>query len=553
MPTVLVDGIEVAIGEKERLNGIQAAERAGVDIPYYCWHPGLSVVASCRMCLVEVGKKDEKTGKVAMQPRLVPACQTPATEGTVFVTASEKVKQSRAMVEEDLLLRHPVDCPICDKAGECTLQDFHFEYGQKERRADIKPFSSRRRSLGDTVTLFVDRCVMCSRCVRFTREISGTSELMVINRGAHEEIDVFRNDAGEAQFPLDNKLSGNVVDLCPVGALGDKDFLYQQRVWFMKSHDNVCAGCSTGCSIKVEENQDRIYRLKPRENPHINQWWMCDEGRYGWKHVHAATRVTQLRRRDKAHYQNIEWSEAIADIDVKLRKAGRLAAVISPHVTVEEAYLLAKYIRGIDSDAALAVGPIRVEGKDERFPNGFTIRAEKCPNRKGVEAVVAKLSGSLLDWGDFLGRVESESFGAVWIVGGYPAAWNDAAVAEKFAAVKTLIVQDCFASPLWERADFQLPGATFAERDGSYANVNDRLQSFRWAIRPPAGVFTEGQLYWQLLKKPGLYRAKEVLGDIARDIPYFRAALHGVPDVGIDLKVNLIAEPAKPAPTAATA
>ena len=126
---------------------------------------------------------------------LVPACQTPATDGTVFVTNSEKVKQARAMVEEDLLLRHPVDCPICDKAGECTLQDYHFEYGQKERRADIKPFTSRRRSLGDTVTLFVDRCVMCTRCVRFTREISGTSELMVINRGAHEEIDVFRNDA----------------------------------------------------------------------------------------------------------------------------------------------------------------------------------------------------------------------------------------------------------------------------------------------------------------------------------------------------------------------
>jgi NADH-quinone oxidoreductase subunit G len=543
MPTVLVDGIEVAIGEKERLNGIQAAERVGVEIPYYCWHPGLSVVASCRMCLVEVGKKDEKTGKIAMQPRLVPACQTPATEGTVFVTASDKVKQSRAMVEEDLLLRHPVDCPICDKAGECTLQDFHFEYGQNERRADIKPFTSRRRSLGDTVTLFVDRCVMCSRCVRFTREISGTSELMVINRGAHEEIDVFRNDAGDAQFPLDNKLSGNVVDLCPVGALGDKDFLYQQRVWFMKSHDNVCAGCSTGCSVKVEENQDRIYRLKPRENPHINQWWMCDEGRYGWKHVHAANRVTQLRRREKGTYQNIEWPEAVGEIDAKLRKAGRLAAVISPHLTVEEAYLLAKYIRGIDPDAALSVGPIPVEGTDERFPNGFTIRAEKCPNRMGVEAVVARLSGGLLDWGDFLGRVESESFGAVWIAGGYPAGWNDATVVEKFAGVRTLIVQDCFTSPLWERADYQLPGATFAEREGSYVNASDRLQFFRWAIRPPAGVLTEAQLYWQLLKKAGLYRAKDVLGDIAREMPYFRAALHGVPDVGIDLKVNLIAEP----------
>jgi NADH-quinone oxidoreductase subunit G len=541
MASVTVDGIEVPLGDKERLNGIQAAARAGVEIPHYCWHAGLSVVASCRMCLVEAGKKDDKTGKVVMQPRLVPACQTPATDGTIFVTASEKVKNARAMVEEDLLLRHPIDCPICDKAGECTLQDYHFEYGQKERRADIQPFSSRRRSLGDTVTLFVDRCVMCTRCVRFTREISGTSELMVINRGAHEEIDVFRNAAGELQFPLANKLSGNVVDLCPVGALGDKDFLYQQRVWFMKSHDNVCANCSTGCSIKVEENQDRIYRLKPRENPHVNQWWMCDEGRYGWKHVHDESRVRQLRRREKSGYVQLEWSEFAAEIDQKLRKAGKLAAVISPHLTVEEAYLLATYIRSLDAAARLAVGPIPMEGKDEKFPNGFTIRAEKCPNRKGVEAIVARLGGGLLNWGDLLGQVEAEPPDAVWLAGGYHSAWNDDAVAEKFAHVRTLIVQDCFPSPLWNAATYQVPGATFAEREGSYVNAQDRLQSFRWAIRPPAGVRTEGQLYWQLLKRPGLYRASEVLAEVAREIAYFSAAVRGVPEVGVDLKVNQLA------------
>ncbi len=544
MPTVIVNGQEITIGDKERLNGIQVAERAGVDIPRYCWHPGLSVVASCRMCLVESGKKDAATGKIVMQPKVVPACQTPATDGTVFVTNSPKVIEARAMVEEDLLLRHPVDCPICDKAGECSLQDYHFEHGRDQRRADIQPFTSRRRELGDTVTLFVDRCVMCTRCVRFTREISGTSELMVINRGAHEEIDVFRNDAGDLQFPLANKLSGNVVDLCPVGALGDKDFLYQQRVWFMKSHDNVCAGCSTGCSIKVEENQDRIYRLKPRENSHVNQWWMCDEGRYGWKHVHDANRVTQLRRREKTGYTPVEWSHVAGEIDQKLRKAGRLAAVLSPHLTVEEAYLLASYIRSLDSTALLAVGPVPVAGTDETFPNGFTIHAEKCPNRKGVEAIVARLGGSLLNWGDFLGQVEVEAPGAVWLTGGYRTPWNDTATVEKFADVETLIVQDCFVSPLWDRADYQLPSATFAEREGSYVNANDRLQSFKWAIRPPAGVITEGQLYWQLLKKPGLYKASSVLADITREIAYFAAATTGVPDVGVDLKVNKLAEPA---------
>lgn len=542
MPTVIVDGQEIEIGAAERLNGIQAARRAGVEIPHYCWHAGLSVVASCRMCLVEAGKRDPATGKVTMQPRVVPACQTPATPDTVFVTTSDKVKSARAMVEEDLLLRHPVDCPICDKAGECSLQDYHFEHGQGQRRADIQPFTSRRRGLGETVTLFVDRCVMCTRCVRFTREISGTSELMVINRGAHEEIDVFRDAGGEIQFPLDNKLSGNVVDLCPVGALGDKDFLYQQRVWFMKSHDNVCAGCSTGCSIKVEENQDRVYRLKPRENPHINQWWMCDEGRYGWKHVHDANRVTQLARRDGKQHVQLDWSQLMPELDAKLRKAGRLAAVVSPHLTVEEAYLLCTYVRSLDPQAVLAVGPIPVEGKDEKFPTGFTIRAEKCPNRKGVEAVVSRLGGGLLNWGDFLGQVEAGGFGGVWVTGGYRESWHDADVAEKFSGVKLLVVQDCFASPLWDRADYQLPGATFAEREGSYVNATDRLQSFDWAIRPPAGVMVEGRLYWQLLGRPGLYRAKEALAEIAREIVTFSPAAQGVPDVGVDLKVNQLAE-----------
>src|SRR5215510_14083568 len=157
MGIVIVDGIEVEVGDAERLNGIQASASAGVEIPRYCWHPGLTVVASCRMCLVETGTRNKDTGQVSMMPKLVPACQTPAKDGTVFVTNSPQVEKARAMVEEDLLIDHPIDCPICDKAGECYLQDYHFKYGQDERRADVRPFTSRRRDMGPTVTLFVDR------------------------------------------------------------------------------------------------------------------------------------------------------------------------------------------------------------------------------------------------------------------------------------------------------------------------------------------------------------------------------------------------------------
>ena len=309
MAIVIVDGREVEIGDGERLNGIQAAARAGVEVPHYCWHPGLSVVASCRMCLVEIGRRDPQTGQITMAPKLAPACQTPATDGTVFVTNSRKVIDARAMVEEGLLLRHPIDCPICDKAGECLLQDYHFLHGRDQRRADLRPFTSRRRSLGDGVALFVDRCVMCSRCVRFCREVAGESELLISGRGAHAEIEVLPG------FPLSNKLSGNVVDLCPVGALADKDFLYRQRVWFMTRHASVCPGCSTGCSIHVDENQDRIYRLKPRYNLHVNQWWMCDEGRYGWKHVHDEKRLTVPRRRVGDQFVLAEWSDLPEQLD----------------------------------------------------------------------------------------------------------------------------------------------------------------------------------------------------------------------------------------------
>jgi NADH-quinone oxidoreductase subunit G len=546
MATVIVDGKEIQIGDQERLNGIQIAARAGVDIPRYCWHPGLTVVASCRMCLVETGTRDPQTGKISMFPKLVPACQTPAKDGTVFITDSEKIRQSRAMVEEDLLIDHPIDCPICDKAGECLLQDYHFEHGQDERRADIRPFTSRKREMGDTVTLFVDRCVMCTRCVRFCREISGTSELLVINRGSHEEIDVFPG------FPLENKLSGNVVDLCPVGALGDKDFLYRQRVWFMKKHAGVCTGCSTGCSIWTEENQDTVHRLKPRENPHVNQWWMCDEGRYGWHHVHAEHRQRALRRREGGVYVNVEWHSLAGELKKKLAAAGRLAALFSPHLTVEEAYLLAKFIRQIDPEAVLALGPVPVAGEDERFKNGFVIRAEKCPNRRGVEKVIQHFTGGVMTFPEFLNELDQGQIGGVWVTGGYPQPWIDEATAQRFpVGLRQLVVQDLFDSPLWGRATYQIPGGAFPERDGSYVNHADRLQSARWAIRPPAGVWVEGQLYARLLEMPGLYNARRVLSEVAATIPYFSVAGGEVPEHGVDLKINQLAADAAPALTTA--
>jgi NADH-quinone oxidoreductase subunit G len=560
MPVVIVNGQEVEIGADERLNCIEAARRAGVEIPHYCWHPGLSVVASCRMCLIQTGTRDTD-GKVSMVPKLVPGCQTPAKDGTVIVTDSDLVRESRARVEEALLIDHPIDCPICDKAGECLLQDYHFEHGQAERRADLQPFTSRRREVGPTVTLFVDRCIMCTRCVRFTREVSGTSELMVAARGAKEEIDVFPG------FPLDNKLAGNVVDLCPVGALGDKDFLYQQRVWFLRREANVCGGCSAGCSIFTEHNQDTVYRLKPRENPHANKWWICDEGRYGWHHLHDVSRITEATRKTAPGSESVsagagtvamsdcvpvEWSDVVVRLREDLAAAGGLAVAVSPMLTLEEAWMLCAVARSIDPEAFLAVGHVPMSAADETFPGGFTIRAEKCPNRRGVEAIIGLFTSgeaTIPGWEQFLDHVRSGRVTAAWVTAGYPVEppaaeatrhWIDEETAAVFSGLSCLVVQDLFDSPLSRLATWRLPAAGFAERAGTWVNVAHRAQCFERAIRPPAGVWPEGRLYWNMLGRHGLYDPTSVRQQLAESAAF--SALAGeIPAVGVDLRLKQLA------------
>ena len=533
MPKITIDGREIELPDGPRINAIEAAKRAGVEIPHYCYHAGLPVVGSCRMCLIETGNRDAKTGEIRMQPKLVPGCTVPATDGLVIVTANEKVRQARAMVEEDLLLRHPVDCPICDKAGECTLQDYYFRYGQASRRTDVMPFTSRKRDLGD-VELFIDRCVMCSRCVRFCAEVSGTAELMVTNRGAHEEIDVVPG------FPLHNELSGNVVDLCPVGALADKDFLYRQRVWFMRRHRGVCTGCAVGCSIWIEENQDHIYRIKPRDNPHVNKWWICNQGRYGYHHVHDEKRLAAPRLRKDGTTTDLNWNGLPEELKSRLSAAGRLGGVFSPFLSVEEAYLLAKLLRSLDPQAVLAMGPVPKVGEDQKFP-GFVISAEKAPNRRGVEEILGCFMHKVLSLEDFLKEMERSELGGVWVSGGYKEPWIEEPLARRFEKIPLLIVQDLFPSPLSQRATYELPAAASAEREGSYMNRSERLQTSTVAVRPPWGVRAEGGLFWQMLGRKGLYNSRAVLDDLSREVLYFAPAAGPLPETGLDMKINKLA------------
>lgn len=535
--TATVNGHEVALAEGETLNAIQLAQRAGVEIPHYCWHPALSVVASCRMCLVEAGQIGQG-GVLAMQPKLVPACQTPVKPGTVIVTNSEKVKAAQNQVLEFLLLNHPLDCPVCDQAGECKLQDFSFRYGRGySRLKEPKVQKPDKDYIGEQITLFTDRCVMCTRCVRFTREISGTGELQVIQRGAHAEIDIFPGE------PCNNKLAGNTVDICPVGALCSKDFLYKQRVWWLESKESVCPNCSTGCSIHVDQNENAVYRLKPRYNPQAQGHFMCDDGRFGWKYQTSPNRLTHpLVRGDGGGQGPVLWQHVLGAVRNELQEVAEstpasFVAVLSPWMTVEEAYLLASYLKSISSQIRLALGPVRADGEDDRYPKNvhgeaveptkFTIRAEKAPNRRGVEAVLRHFEGRVLtaDWvAAGLGTGEIEG---VYFAGGDPDFAEDANFAAAIATAKVLIVQDILASPASEAADYVLPGGTFMEKDGTFVNHAGLAQTIRRAVRGPEEARPDGRILWDLAGRPGLFHAANLRKEIAATVPELRALAAG--------------------------
>jgi NADH-quinone oxidoreductase subunit G len=531
MTTVYINDKPVQIGDQERLNAIQAARRAGVEIPHYCWHPALTVVASCRMCLVEIGER-KPDGTIAMQPKLFPGCQTPVKDGMVVVTNSPKVRAAQQATLEYLLLNHPLDCPTCDQAGECFLQDYSYRYGHGHSRLQ-EPKLQRpdKNYIGNQITLFTDRCVMCTRCVRFTREISGTGELQVINRGSHAEIDIFPGQ------PCNNKLAGNVVDLCPVGALCSKDFLYKQRVWWLKTTGSVCPNCSTGCSIVVDQNKDHVYRLRPRFNPQAQGHFICDEGRFGFHYIHHPERLTQPRRRKDGLLGAVDWDEVLPLLRGALKEAVSrgprgVAAVLSPWMTCEEAYLAAKYLKGLSPEVRLALGPVRTVGEDDRYPKDihgrpvepakFVIRAEKCPNRRGVELILKQLEGRVVGWDEVLASVGSGTVHSVYLFGGDREPWITAEQAGRLAKLDLLVVQDILPSPASAVAQIVLPGGAFAEREGTFVNHAGLAQAIQRAIVPPDEAWPDGRILWELAGRRGLFHAPTLRQEMAQEIPALR-------------------------------
>ncbi|HEY7308211.1 MAG TPA: molybdopterin-dependent oxidoreductase [Gemmataceae bacterium] len=586
MATVYVNGNPVDIGN-ERLNLIQAAQKAGVLIPHYCWHPALTVVASCRMCLVEVGER-KPDGTTTMQPKVVPGCQTPAKDGTVINTNTNKAKFAQEQTLEDILLNHPLDCPVCDKAGECLLQDYTYNFGRAtSRMIDDKNTPPNKPYIGDNVTLFTDRCIMCSRCVRFTREISGTAELQIINRGHHSEIDIFPGE------PLNNKLATNVVDLCPVGALCSKDFLYKHRVWNLKTKQSVCADCSTGCSIWLDGNKNIVYRLRPRVNPQAQGHFICDDGRLGYHYVNsierflrpmvrragavstpagqttgiraesAVTGVTGSAPRPQGAFGNgrgdglhpLPWAEVVPAIrrafqSAAQKDAASVVGVLSPFLTCEEAYLLAKFLKGLSGQVRLALGPVPVIGEDDTYPKDrrgqpiqpvkFIIRAEKCPNRRGVEEVLRHFQGEVTPFDDIVRAAGEGRVQALYLAAGYPpreGGWMSEEQARALQSVPLVVCHDLLPSPISNFAHYVLPGAAWAEKDGTFVNHAGLAQAIHWGVTPTAEIRTDGQVFLDLLERRGLAHAPTLRKELAAEVPYFAPLAGGEPgEYGIPLE-----------------
>ena len=532
MPTATINNQTIEFDAREQMNCIQAAQRIGYEIPSYCWHPALSVVASCRMCLVEVGET-KPDGTVAMMPKLVPGCQTPVKDGTVIIADSPKVKAAQKATLEYLLLNHPLDCPTCDQAGECLLQDYSYKYGRGySRLEEPKNIKADKDHIGDQITLFTDRCIMCTRCVRFTREYSGTAELMVVGRGTDEEIDIFPG------IPCNNKLAGNVVDLCPVGALCSKDFLYEQRVWWLKTAKSVCPNCSTGCSVEVDQNEETVYRLTPRTNPKAQGHFMCDEGRFGWKYIHSEERLSYPEQRSGGQIVSRGWDDILPALRNELKKHAqenpkRIGAVLSPWMTLEEAYMLASFLAKLAPKVRLALGPVPMVGEDDRYPKNvhgqpaeptrFTIRAEKCPNRRGVAIIVKNFTQSPCSFEEMLAKGRGGELDVLYMVGGDPAGWITEEQAAGLERVPLLVVQDLLPSAASGRASFLLSGGSFAERDGTFVNHAGLAQEIHKSIRSPDGARPDNRILWDLTGRTGLYNGAALRMDMAKRIPELAA------------------------------
>ena len=526
MPTLEIDGRSVTV--EDRVSLIQAAEQLGIEIPHYCYHPGLTVAGNCRMCLVEIEN----------MPKLQIACNTYVAEGMVVRTRSDRVKEAQAAVLEFLLINHPIDCPICDQAGECKLQDYYMDYDRQPSRFPLQAKVKKEKALDIGPLIFLDqeRCILCTRCTRFLEEVTKTGELGVFERGDHCLIDLFPNKR------LDNPYSGNVADICPVGALTNKDFRFRARVWYLERTASVCPTCATGCNIDIHHRRGEIFRFRPRYNKAVNQYWMCDEGRLSYKKFQGEGRLVQPVMREGEAWVEQQWPEVVNTVIQRCRAVAAehgpaaVAGVVSAQATNEEMFLFSRLMReGLKGEVAgFSWSP------PDAYHDEFLIDADRNPNSAGLGlwALNSGIPDTLLEDARG-GKIRALILVRTDLV---PSCGRD--FVEVLARnVDFLVVIDTQYHPTAAVADLLLPIATFAETDGTFVNRGARVQCIQEAVRPPGQARAGWLVLSELLSAVGIAAVPDaaagVFAELAASSPSLRhLSLRQLGDLGAPIEVS---------------
>jgi NADH-quinone oxidoreductase subunit G len=521
MPTVKlrIDGREVEV--EKGTNLIEAGKKAGLFVPHFCYHPGLPVVAVCRICLCEIEGR----------PKLIAGCATPAEEGIHVLTKSKKVQDARRAVMEFLLIHHPLDCPMCDKGGECTLQDYTMLMGPSRTRFTFEKTTWPEEDVGGKLLLNKNRCILCMRCVNLCREVAGENEIAVLARGEETYIGTV------AGRKITNEMAGNIADICPVGALTSKDFRFRARPWELKPVPSVCTLCSKGCNtlLGYQPRRGEIVRITARENPDVNQWWICDRGRGGFWGVHDPKRLTALTRRRGETVVTMSWNDSIPLIAdtltgiLKQHGPSAVGVIGSAELTNEECFLT----RSIFHDALGIVNldfPLRPQ--PPVVYKKFTIEGDRNPNTRGARAIGIAPGPQGLGIADMMrAAAEGKIRALLFLRGGPLEQFGDpAVVGQALRQTELSVVMDPMPSAVSERAQWVLPGVSFAEREGTYTNSQGRVQRARKAFTMRGDMREDWRILEQLGRALGAWPHADEVGpeSIFQRLALANAAFRGL-------------------------
>ncbi|PYI47092.1 MAG: NADH-quinone oxidoreductase subunit L [Verrucomicrobia bacterium] len=537
MFNVQIDGVWHQFPKGTRV--IEACEQAGSYVPRYCYHKKLSSPGNCRMCLIEMGfprlgpdRKPElgADGKPVINwiPRPQISCAQDVSEGMAVRTNSTLVKECQRGVMEFLLINHPLDCPICDQAGECRLQEFSVDFGNsKSRFLENKVKKPKNVVLGPRVTLDDERCILCSRCIRFCEEIAHDDVLGFVDRGSYT---VLTAHPGKR---LENNYSLNTVDICPVGALTSTDFRFKMRVWFLKETKSICTSCATGCNTIIGAREDVIYRQTPRENDHVNSCWMCDYGRLNFKYLEGENRLLEPQIRSDGKLVAADWPAAIAQAALQLKQftGNEIAIVASGRMTNEELWLTSQLAKSLGVQM-IDIVPRRESGDD------ILLSEDRNPNTNGARLILGSTSEPGAKLMAIAEAVKSGLIKALMIL--KENTMHLGISVEQLARLPALIAMNVLSSEATEKATVVLPACGFAEKRGSMINGKGRLQRLNRAVRPPGNARDDWEILRDLLQAVGggdsISSIEDIFRQISETVPQFAGlTLSKIGDLGVHI------------------